>query len=125
MTLLLDTHTILWWLTDDPQLSDPAREAISDAASTVFLSAASVWEITIKTNLGKLRMPSNWIENVLAGQLMPLPISLEHAVAAGALPPLHRDPFDRMLIAQAIALGLTIVTRDRNIARYDVPVLRA
>ena len=114
MSLLLDTHALLWWLTDDPILSTPAREALADPAQDLFVSAASAWEIAIKSNMGKLHVTSDWLESVEAGGITPLDMPL-----------LHRDPFDRMIVAQAQALGLTIVTRDRNIARYDVPVLRA
>ena len=125
MSLLLDTHALLWWLTDDPILSTPARDALADPAQDLFVSAASAWEIAIKSNMGKLHVTSDWLESVEAGGITPLDMSIRHAKDAGDLPFLHRDPFDRMIVAQAQALGLTIVTRDRNIARYGVPVLRA
>jgi PIN domain nuclease of toxin-antitoxin system len=91
----------------------------------VFFSAASAWEIETKVNLGKLTAPGDWLEKVEASQLAPLDISVHHAKEAGALPLHHRDPIDRMLVAQAQVEGLTIVTRDPNIPRYGVPVLRA
>ena len=125
MRLLLDTHVLLWALTDDPSLSAAARAAIVDGRNRVVVSAVSAWEITIKRSLGKLRAPADLAEAVAAHRFTPLAVSLEHALAFGALPDLHRDPFDRLLVAQAGVEGLTIVTRDRAIARYDVDVLGA
>ena len=125
MRLLLDTHVLLWALTDDPSLSAAARAAIVDGRNRVVVSAVSAWEITIKRSLGKLRAPADLAEEVAAHRFTPLALSLEHALAVGALPDLHRDPFDRLLVAQAGVEGLTIVTRDRAIARYDVDVLGA
>ena len=125
MNLLLDTHALLWWVTDDPQISRVARDALGDPQSFVFFSAASIWEIETKVNLGKLTAPADWLEKVEASHLEPLDISVYHARDAGKLPLHHRDPFDRMLVAQAITEGLTIVTRDRRIEAYDVATLRA
>lgn len=125
MRLLLDTHVLLWALADDPSLSTAARAAIVDGRNRVVASAVSAWEITIKRSLGKLRAPADLAEAVAAHRFTPLAVSLEHALAVGALPDLHRDPFDRLLVAQAGVEGLTIVTRDRAIARYDVDVLEA
>ena len=125
MRLLLDTHVLLWALTDDPSLSAAARAAIVDGRNRVVVSAVSAWEITIKRSLGKLRAPADLAKEVAAHRFTPLAVSLEHALAVGALPDLHRDPFDRLLVAQAGVEGLTIVTRDRAIARYDVDVLGA
>jgi len=123
--LLLDTHVLLWALTDDPSLSAAARAAIVDGRNRVVVSAVSAWEITIKRSLGKLRAPADLAKEVAAHRFTPLAVSLEHALAVGALPDLHRDPFDRLLVAQAGVEDLTIVTRDRAIARYDVDVLGA
>ncbi len=125
MRLLLDTHVLLWALTDDPSLSAAARAAIVDGRNRVVVSAVSAWEITIKRSLGKLRAPADLAKEVAAHRFTPLAVSLEHALAVGALPDLHRDPFDRLLVAQAGVEDLTIVTRDRAIARYDVDVLGA
>ena len=125
MTLLLDTHALLWWLDDNPLLSRSALEALADAGTIVFVSPVSVWEVAIKENVGKLSVPPDWIEKVEASHLKPMPITLQHGRLAGSLPLHHRDPFDRMLVAQAMAEGLTIVTRDPRIARYGVPTLRA
>lgn len=122
MNLLLDTHALLWWLDDSP-LAPAARDAIADPDNLVAVSAASVWEIEIKRALGKLDAPAGIVDAVGASEFEPLPISLEHAALAGGLPAHHSDPFDRMLVAQAKLLGLTVVTRDPAFASYDVKVL--
>lgn len=121
MRLLLDTHVLLWWLTDDDTLAEVDKDAIDEAAE-VFVSAATAWEVSIKQAAGKLAVPATFIEDLRAAGLRELPITLGHAALAGALPPLHRDPFDRMLVAQAQALQLTLVTRDVAIQQYDVTV---
>lgn len=125
MNLLLDTHALLWWLADDPRLGSRAREAIAAAENLVAASAASAWKIAIKRALGKLEAPEDLCGALAEAGLQPLPITVEHAVAAGALPAHHADPFDRMLVAQAATEGLAIVTVDERIARYGVPVLPA
>ena len=124
MRLLLDTHALLWWLADEG-LNAPAREAIADPANLVAVSAASAWEISIKKTLGKLTAPDDLEHQVQEGGFVALPISLAHGVAAGRLPRHHEDPFDRMLIAQAMAEGLTIVTRDKHFDAYGVPLQTA
>jgi PIN domain nuclease of toxin-antitoxin system len=124
MRLLLDTHALLWWLADEG-LQPQAQDAIADPANLVAISAATAWEISIKKALGKLAAPDDLEQQVQAGGLVPLPISIGHGIAAGRLPRHHEDPFDRMLIAQALAEGLTIVTRDKRFADYGVPVLPA
>ncbi len=123
-SLLLDTHVLLWWLNDDP-IADVAAAAIADPTHRVFTSAASIWEATIKRSLGKLHFAGSLAEASATTGFTPLPVMADHAEAVGALPDLHRDPFDRMLLAQAIVEGCTIVTRDRDIADYDVPILEA
>lgn len=125
MRLLLDTHVALWWLNDPDRLEEPARNAIADGYNSVFVSAASVWEVTIKLNQGKLSLPEPFWEAADAAGAAELPIRARHAERAGTLPPLHRDPFDRMLIAQAIEEGLTIVTRDPMVRQYGTPTLAA
>lgn len=119
MTLLLDTHALLWWLFDDPNLSAKARAAISDRLNTVFVSSASAWEISTKWRLGRLPEAEDAVrrlpELLLQSGFEALPVSVAHALAAGALDAAHRDPFDRMLIAQATIERLTLVTRDAAI----------
>jgi PIN domain nuclease of toxin-antitoxin system len=123
--LLLDTHVLLWWLDNPKQISPKARDAISDENNLVFVSAAVVWEIVIKKALDKLEAPDNLSEVVAENRFEPLAITIEHALAVEKLPSYHRDPFDRMQIAQAMVEGMTIVTRDTDIAKYVVPQLRA
>jgi PIN domain nuclease of toxin-antitoxin system len=122
--LLLDTHALLWWLADEG-LSTQARDAIADPATVAMVSAVSAWEISIQKALGKLAAPDDLDHQVQAGGFLPLPITIAHGVAAGQLVRHHEDPFDRMLIAQARAEGLTIVTRDKRFADYDVPLMPA
>lgn len=121
---LLDTHDVLWWLADDPTLSEEIKKTI-DQEIDVFVSAATVWEVSIKQQLGKIAAPPDLPQRIRDSDLPHLPITADHAVAAGSLPLIHRDPFDRMLIAQARSEGLTLVTRDRALHAYDVPVLTA
>jgi len=116
--LLLDTHVFLWWLADDRRLGAVEREAIRDPENDAYLSAASVWEIVIKQALGRLRTPEPASTAALRLGLQPLPITFEHAEATAALPPLHNDPFDRLLMAQAKAESLTLVSHDPAIRTY-------
>jgi len=125
MRLLLDTHALLWWLTSDPTLSGAASAAIADEGNAVYVSAATAWEISIKRAIGKLESPGDLEAQVKWHRFDPLPIALRHALAAGGLPHHHEDPFDRMLVAQAMAEGLTIATRDPRIPLYGVPTLAA
>lgn len=115
---LLDTHVLLWWLADDPQLGSRCKEVISDSRNQVFVSAATTWEVSIKAALGKLSAPEDMDSIVEDEGFDKLPISLYHGQLAGQLPALHRDPFDRMLIAQAQAEGLILLSADDNIRRY-------
>jgi PIN domain nuclease of toxin-antitoxin system len=123
MTLLLDTHVVLWWLDDPAILSTPARTAIANPQNDVLVSAAVAWEIAIKRALGKLTAPSDFETAIQFSGFQPMPIT--HALMAGGLPAHHRDPFDRMLIAQALQEGCTLVSRDPNMALYNVPVIEA
>ena len=124
--LLLDTHVWLWWQLDHPRLGPAARDAIA-AAPEVRLSVASVWEMSIKSALGKLSLPkgADILRELEYDGFAPLGVEFEHAVRVADLPALHRDPFDRMLVAQAILEGLTLVTADPELTRYGVPLLDA
>ena len=125
MSLLLDTHTLLWWLEDPGLLSKRARREIRDGKNKVYVSAAVVWEIVIKQSLGKLDVPDNLEDVLLANHFVPLPISVSHVLTLQSLPAHHKDPFDRVLIAQAVHEGLTLVTRDENIQKYSVSCIVA
>lgn len=120
--LLLDTHAFLWWKENNPRLSLPAREAIG-GAGVVFVSAASAWEVAIKSALGKVRLPRPFSEGVDESGFIELPIQFRHAAAIELLPAHHTDPFDRMLVAQAIVERLVIVTHDRAIEPYGAAVI--
>ena len=122
MNLLLDTHVLLWWLVDAP-LPPDVRSRMADPDVLVAVSAATLWEIAIKRALGKLRLEGSIAGHVDSAGFESLPISPEHAERAGDLPAHHRDPFDRMLVAQAQTEGLTLVARDPIFAMYDVDVL--
>ena len=123
--LLLDTHVLLWWLADEPKLGRAARERIDDIDLPVFVSAASGWEISIKRALGKLSAPENLTAVLKEEGFESLSVEMHHGEAAGALPPIHRDPFDRMLIAQGVAESLLLVTADANVMAYGTPTLDA
>ena len=123
--LLLDTHVLLWWLSDDPQLGPVTRQVIGDPRNEVFISAASTWEISIKQSLGKLSAPDDMDTIVEDEGFDKLPITLYHGEQAGRLPGHHKDPFDRMLIAQAQTEGLVVVTNDEKISRYGIRCLDA
>ena len=121
--LLIDTHVLLWWLGDNKALGLQARRAIGAPDNVVYVSAASIWEISIKKSLGKLKAPDDYEVIVEEEGFEALPVSIFHAEQAGALPPLHRDPFDRMLIAQAQAEGLLLISQDRQMSEYGVRLL--
>ena len=123
MRLLLDTHVVLWWLADDPSLGSAARAAIADSRAEVFVSAASVWEVAIKRELGKLTAPDDLLVQLDGQRFECLPLTAEDAWAAGHLARHHTDPFDRAIVAQAMRRDLAVVTRDRTIAQYGVSVI--
>lgn len=125
MRILLDTHVLLWWLVDDPQLGASGREVIAAPENLIAFSAASVWEIRIKQAVGKLDLPVDFADVLARQPFEPLAVTVAHAHALRELPLLHRDPFDRLLIAQARVEGMTILTRDHAIPQYDVPTLLA
>lgn len=122
MSLLLDTHVALWGITADPTLDADFLARLRHDPDIV-LSPVSLWEITIKQATGKLGGPADLAERILGLGFRELPVTHRHAIIAGRLPPYHRDPFDRMLIAQATEDGMTLVTRDADIQRYDVDLL--
>lgn len=122
MKLLLDTHVLLWWLIDSEELAGEVMELL-DTEPAVSLSAVSPWEIAIKQSLGKLSGPDDLAERARDSRFTPLSVTAGHGVRAGRLPAHHRDPFDRLLVAQAQIEGMTLVTRDENIQKYDVAVL--
>ena len=121
MRLLLDTHVLLWWLADDRKLGKGAREIIANPSNDVHVSAATVWEAAIKAGLRRLEIEIDDLEDaVVRNGFRPLPIAFQHAVTAGRLPPVHRDPFDRMLIAQASVEELRVLSHDRIFERYGL-----
>jgi PIN domain nuclease of toxin-antitoxin system len=121
--LLIDTRAALWLLDGDKRLSRSAEEALTEPSHEVLLSAAVVWEVAIKRSLGKLDAPDGFAETLLNGGAAPLPVSLEHAQATHSLPWHHRDPFDRMLVAQATLEDATIVSSDERLDAYEVQLL--
>ncbi|MDA8358927.1 MAG: type II toxin-antitoxin system VapC family toxin [Actinomycetota bacterium] len=123
MRLLLDTHILLWWLSDDPLLPSAARGAISSPGNEVMVSAAAIWEIAIKKAVGRLDAPDDLLEVLTTSDFETLEITASHALLAGGLAPHHSDPFDRMMIAQARAENLTLVSIDERFPQYDVELL--
>ena len=121
MNLLLDTNVLLWWLTDSPRLSGEARKMIM-SSPVVYVSAATTWEIEIKRAIGKLSAPKNLEEELSASHFVPLAITVAHSIAAARLPRHHDDPFDRMLIAQAVLESLTLLTGDRRMKDYGARI---
>ncbi len=127
MNVLLDTHALLWLFNDDTRLSDGARKAYLDRENTLYFSAAGLWEIGIKISIGKLRLSENWYPLIMRemrrNAVNWLPITADHCHLLSHLPFHHRDPFDRMLIAQAIGEQLAIMSRDQHFGLYDVEVV--
>ncbi len=123
MRLLLDTHVVLWALGEPDRLAGPARVAIADGANVVYVSAATVWEIAIKRALGKLEAPEDLVATLARTGFRTLDIAAAHAERVGALPAIHADPFDRMLVAQAQHEDLVLVTRDARLGGYAVTVM--
>jgi PIN domain nuclease of toxin-antitoxin system len=125
MRFLVDAHTLLWWLDDPALLSAPAQSAIRDGRNDILVSAATIWEIVIKQALGKLEAPDDLDGAISSCRFTPLPVTMPHALAVRGLPPIHRDPFDRLLVAQAMVERAEILTRDPTIPKYPVPCLIA
>ena len=125
MRLLVDSCVLVWWLDHPGSLAKEAREAISDPANEVYFSAASVWELGLKIRKGKLTMPVDFASALAEDGFSPLPVTVNHAARSLSLPAVHEDPFDRLLVVQAIEEGLVMVTRDEVIRDYPLAVMRA
>ena len=123
MKLLLDTHAALWWLSDDARFGAQAAHHLADETNQVLLSAAVVWEVAIKRSLGKLDAPEDLAPTLLGAGVRTLAVSVDHAAAVEHLPWHHRDPFDRMLIAQASIEGAAIVSRDESLRPYGITLI--
>lgn len=123
MRLLLDTHAALWWVAEDPRLSARAAAELARESSEILLSAVVIWEVAIKQALGKLETPGDLGLALTAQGAIPMPVSLEHAAAVADLPPERSDPFDRLLVAQAKLESAVLVSADKRLAAYGVPVL--
>ncbi|MGI8622471.1 MAG: type II toxin-antitoxin system VapC family toxin [Solirubrobacteraceae bacterium] len=124
VALLLDTHVVLWWMTGDTgRISRAAVQAIGAENARIVVSAVSVWEVAIKRRLGRLDAPDDLLPQLERARVELLPISARHADRVATLPPHHRDPFDRLLVAQAASEALALVTADESLRRYDVDVV--
>jgi PIN domain nuclease of toxin-antitoxin system len=125
MKLLLDTHVLLWWLEDPSIIADSARIEIANPRNAAFVSAASIQEIVLKQEQKRLSCPDDLLPLLDVNRFSHLPVTLHHALTLRVLLPLHKDPFDRMLLAQCRSDGMTLVTRDRVLTKYDAPFLLA
>lgn len=123
MKLLLDTHAAIWWLSDDPRFGPEAARHLGDDSNQVLLSAAVVWEVAIKRSLGNLDAPDDLASALLGAGALPLSITLDHASAVERLPWHHRDPFDRLLVAQALIEDAALVSRDEPLSGYGIPIV--
>jgi len=123
MRLLIDTHVLLWWFDDPLRLSAVARDRISDPENEVLVSAVSCWEIAIKRNLGKVKAPADINDAIVQCGFVELAISISHSLKTETLPSHHRDPFDRMLIAQSLCEAATLVSHDRMFEKYGIPLI--
>ena len=123
MRLPVDSNAFLWWSEASPRLGTGARQAIGDRANEMVISIAALWEITIKTSLGKLTVPSDIETMVMTQGFSVLPIGFDHLRRVEALPQIHKDPFDRLIIAQALCAGIPIATADRRFAAYGVQIV--
>ena len=125
MKCLIDSHVVVWWLDDPGKLSTRARQLLADGRNTLYISTASVWELGLKIATGKLQMREDYIDLLKTDGFAFLDITLRHVEAVHQLPLHHRDPFDRLLVPQAIEEDLLFVTRDRWISAYNLPTLEA
>ncbi|MFC4352085.1 type II toxin-antitoxin system VapC family toxin [Fodinicurvata halophila] len=121
---LLDTHVLLWWLAEPERISPNAYEVIADPENALHVSAASIWEASIKATLGRLDLPATLPDDMKQQGMEELAITSSHALAIQRLPLLHQDPFDRMLIAQALMEELILISADSIMARYDIEILQ-
>ena len=122
MNILLDTHVVIWWFEDPTLLDDVARKLIEDRENALFLSPAVLWEISIKQSLKKLRIPDGLIERAIR-DLIEIPITIKDTLVLKALPVFHNDPFDRILIAQAKANDIFLMSRDKQMLKYDIKLI--
>ena len=126
MKFLLDTNAFLWAATFDPRLSARANQILNDASNDFYLSVVSLWEVTVKVQIGKLQIPQDlgaFLQRTLNRELMILPIQPEHVLNLSKLPLLHRDPFDRMLVAQSMSESVAILSSDRKLRQYEVEII--
>ena len=127
MKVLLDTHIFLWWITDDSRISQRVSAIMADGNNELYLSAASIWEIVIKSRLGRLQLPENpdihLTEQMALNAVQSLSITMQHALRVYNLPDIHKDPFDRIMIAQALSEDMPIATRDDDIPKYGVQTI--
>jgi PIN domain nuclease of toxin-antitoxin system len=123
MRVLCDSHILVWWLDDPKLLSKEAQNILRDADNDVFFSAASIWELGLKIAKGKLRLPTTYVDMLVADGFLELPVRGAHAVRATVLPAVHGDPFDRMLVAQTLEEKMVLITRDMAIRQYAVPFI--
>lgn len=125
MRLLLDSHVALWAVSAPERLPARCRELLTEGANAVYVSSVSIWELRLKESLGKLRLTPDFEAVLTALRFLELPVTWAHSLRASRLPPLHQDPFDRMLVAQSLVEDLVLVTHDRCVLRYDCALLRA
>ena len=127
MRILLDTHVFPWWITDSNKLSQKAFSTISDGSNSVYLSAASCWEIAIKERIGKITLPDKaekfFADNLSINSFISLQVNIPHALNTINLPGIHKDPFDRMLVSQAQLEGMTLLSNDSALARYNIELI--
>ena len=124
MSYLLDTHTLLWWFSDPSQISKKSRNIIANSDKIIYVSSVTTWEIVIKKSLAKLKVPNTIFDLIFTENFQELTVTIEHTKKLAELPKLHNDPFDRLLIAQAIVENSIILTRDKMIPKYDVKVIK-
>lgn len=123
MSYILDTHALLWWLSDPDLLSSEAKEIVTDIKNLIYVSSVSTWEIAVKLSLGKLKAPKQIFDIIKRESFFELPISIEHTKCLSLLPDHHKDPFDRLLIAQAIVEKSVLITSDKMIRKYPIPII--